>query len=152
VRIANRKQVMTNLTQIKKIGGIAAAVAVIGAAYGLHRWSVHNQNCLSYERQMQAQLSKMGDILTQAVGAMSEINANPFAAFGMLGMIGPMMQETYNVKTASNNTRYAYVKTCGESRWDAWRETPSARDKLEQIRIQQEELSNLKDKKPNFSF
>jgi len=140
------------LNRSQAIMAISAAVLFVGGGYGTYRWSVHNQICLSYERQMEEQLSKMGDIMTQMVGAMAQINENPFAALGLMGMVGPLMQETTSVKTSTNNTRYAYLKTCGEERKDKWAKKESVVKKREQIEIQSKELESLSQQQPDFSF
>ena len=91
-------------------------VAAIAGSVLVYRASVHEQNCLSYEKQMISAANKMVNAEDKALSMLKDIQQNPFMAFGYLPQLPQMMGEVREMNVASNNTLYAYVGTCGEQR------------------------------------
>ena len=91
-------------------------VAAIAGSVLVYRASVHEQNCLSYEKQTVLQANKMVNTEDKALSILKDIQQNPFIAFGYLPQLTQMMGEVTEMNVASNNTLYAYVGTCGEKR------------------------------------
>ena len=107
-----------------------AGSVVIFTGYAARTASIHHQNCLSYERQSTAigtaavtEGEKAGVILQQ-------VNANPFSGLVFIGELVAISQKVRNLKTQANNIRYAYVKSCTQSRADKFSETPENQELL----------------------
>ena len=121
----------TNLTRNQLIAlGTIGAVAVTGLSVTAYNASVHEQVCLSYERQYDAKLDKGISILQQANAGLSVIKSNPFAALGLLGQMSGLMSQAAQFKAETNNLTYAYVGTCGRDRFSRFIIAPSVVSKL----------------------
>ena len=121
-------------TSIKIAAGVTAAV--LGASIvgnGIYQASVHEQICRSYERQAISEANKAINFLDETINIIQTIKGSPLLAFGYLGQLGPMGQRSAEIKTARNNTLYAYDNTCGQNRrleWVARPEVKSVFDRL----------------------
>lgn len=132
------------LTRTQTIAAaVAGTIAVVGAGTAIHAASVHEQNCLSYERQLLATFNTQSDLLTEGIGIVYQINQNPFAAFGFIGRMGSFQAEVAQSIKKENDLVYAYAETCGGKRLVAWSETKPVADKLEQIKVQKQELNSF---------
>ena len=101
---------------IATVGFFGASITSTVAGVLIYRASVHEQNCLSYEKQMISAANKMVNAEDKALSMLKNIQQNPFVAFGYLPQLTQMMEGVTEMNVASNNTLYAYVGTCGEKR------------------------------------
>ena len=101
--------------QIYAIAALASLIAIGGGTLA-YRASVHEQICLSYERQLSAELDALSSIAEKASNMKKAVSANPFAAFAMLGELMPMVSQINDKKTEMNNTAYALKGSCGAER------------------------------------
>lgn len=123
-----------NLTRNQLIAlGAVGAVAVTGLGVAVHKASVHEQICLSYERQLSTAFDDGIDVLQQTSQAQKMVDANPFAALGLFGQMGELLGRATQFVTTINNTKYAYVGTCGQPRFDHFVSVPAVKSKLETI-------------------
>ena len=104
------------IAAIATVGFIGASITATVAGVLVYRASVHEQNCLSYEKQMISAANKMVNSEDKALSMLKNIKQNPFVAFGYLPQLTQMMEGVTEMNVASNNTLYAYVGTCGEKR------------------------------------
>jgi hypothetical protein len=129
---------------IKIVGTVAAAAGFVSLAGSIvYKASVHEQICRSYERQLVATGEKGANMLTEMIGMQTTIKENPFAVFGILGQLGPLMQGALEFKSQMNNTLYAYVGTCGELRRVQWVNQPEVKSLYERIQTQGAELQKV---------
>jgi hypothetical protein len=129
---------------IKIVGTVAAAVGFVSLAGSIvYKASVHEQICRSYERQLVATGEKGANMLTEMIGMQATIKENPFAVFGILGQLGPLMQGALEFKSQMNNTLYAYLGTCGEHRRSEWVNRPEVKSLFERIQTQGAELQKV---------
>lgn len=120
------------LTQTQTIAAaVAGTLAVVGLGAAVHSASVREQNCLSYERQSLAGLTKMNGLIAKADGMMEMVNENPFAAFGLIGELMPLKSDLEATQKSLNDTRYAYVKSCGEARFNKFVERPDVKAQVD---------------------
>jgi hypothetical protein len=121
-------------TSIKIVAGVTAAVLGAGIiGNGIYQASVHEQICRSYERQALSEATDAIVFLDKTINILTTIKESPLSALGYLGQLGPMNQESVEIKTARNNTLYAYDGTCGQNRrleWVARPEVKSVFDRL----------------------
>ena len=130
----NQTTMKTNLTRNQLIAlGTVGAVAVTGLSITAYNASVHEQVCLSYERQLNTEFDKGIAILQEVNGAVSMVSENPFAAFGLLGQMGELMGRANQFKATANNLKYAYVGTCGQDRFNHFVSTPNVKSKVDTI-------------------
>ena len=101
---------------IATVGFLGASITSTVAGVLIYRASVHEQNCLSYEKQIISAANKMVNAEDKALSMLKNIQQNPFVAFGYLPQLTQMMEGVTEMNVASNNTLYAYVGTCGEKR------------------------------------
>jgi hypothetical protein len=101
--------------QVYALSGLVI-LAIIGGGTLAYRASVHEQICLSYERQLSAQLDAMTAIAEKASDMKKAVSANPFAGLAILGEIMPLVNQINSKKAEMNNTAYALKGTCGEGR------------------------------------
>lgn len=107
---------------------IGIPVSVITAVgIGLYRASVHEQICLSYEGQTKSALTELMHTGEEADNVLAQVQANPFAALGFMNYSTQMMDKMNKIKTKLNDTKYAYVQTCGESRFDKFISKPDVK-------------------------
>lgn len=104
------------IAAIATVGFICASITAAVVGVLVYRSSVHEQNCLSYEKQMISAANKMVDSEDKSLSILKNIQQNPFIAFGYLPQLTQMMEEVTEMNVASNDTLYAYVGTCGEKR------------------------------------
>ena len=104
------------IAAVATLGFIGASITATVAGVLIYRASVHEQNCLSYEKQMISAANKMVNTEDKALSMLKNIQQNPFVAFGYLPQLTQMMEGVTEMNVASNNTLYAYVGTCGEKR------------------------------------
>ena len=104
------------IAAIATVGFIGASITATVVGVLVYRSSVHEQNCLSYEKQMISAANKMVDSEDKALSMLKNIQQNPFVALGYLPQLTQMMEGVTEMNVASNNTLYAYVGTCGEKR------------------------------------
>ena len=117
-----------------------AATAILGTVGAFaYKASVHNQNCLSYEGQMNNTINTTTKLVDELQGIIDEVNANPFAAFAYVGRVSSIQTEAVAMTAKMNNTVYAYRKTCGAERHAKWAET-----NLPQISLFQTKFAALK--------
>jgi len=128
---------------IKIVGTVAAVGFVSLAGSIIYKASVHEQICRSYERQLVTGGEKGANMLTEMIGMSATIKQNPFAVFGFLGQLGPLMQRAVDFKSQMNNTLYAYVGTCGELRRSEWVNRPEVKSLFERIQTQGAELQKV---------
>lgn len=121
-------------------GGATFLTLVTGI--GLHRASVHEQNCLSYENQAKATLNETLALSKEADGVLAQIQANPFAAFGFMAYPTQMMERTSKVKEKLNDTKYALVKTCGADRFNRFVSTPEVKLVVSQLEMYRDSIQN----------
>ena len=101
---------------IATVGFFGVSITSTVAGVLIYRASVHEQNCLSYEKQMISAANKMVNTEDKALSMLKNIQQNPFVALGYLPQLTQMMEGVTEMNVASNNTLYAYVGTCGEKR------------------------------------
>jgi hypothetical protein len=106
------------LTPVKIVAAsVAGTLALVGLGVSVHSASVHEQNCLSYERQMTADLSLLRASADQLMGIQNDIKINPFVAIAMFGTVMEIGKGVQQYKANLNNEKYAFVKTCGVDRF-----------------------------------
>lgn len=117
----------------KQLTALAVGVPVVlftGVGVAIHRASVHEQICRSYEKQQINLLDSGISILIDMDSAMQQIRLNPFAAFGYMPMISNWKTSQEEFTKKLNDTRYAYVQTCGEGRLNKFIETSEVKDRV----------------------
>jgi hypothetical protein len=103
----------------KAVAFFGFAVVLVSAGGTLaYQASVHEQNCLSYERQMSGGFDNLLSLANKSLGIMEMIKANPFSAFGLVGEITSIKPQVDAQGQKLNDLKYAYVKVCGQSRFD----------------------------------
>ena len=117
---------------MKKTYKIALAIGIpvtliTAVGIGLYRASVHEQICLSYEGQTKSALTELMNTGEEADSVLAQIQKNPFAALGFMNYPTQMMDKMNKIKTKLNDTKYAYVQTCGESRFDKFISKPDVK-------------------------
>ena len=131
------------LTRTQTIAAaVAGAVVVVAGGAAIHAASVREQNCLSYERQSLAGLTKMNGLMTKAEGMMAMVNENPFAAFGLIGELMPLKSDLEATQKSLNDTKYAYVKSCGEARFNKFVDSPAVKSQVDSASSRAANLSN----------
>ena len=130
----------------QNIAAIAAAttLVVVGGGAAAYQASVHEQNCLSYERQMSGGFDNLLSLANKSLGIMEMIKANPFSAFVLVGEITSIKPQIDAQKQKLNDLKYAYVKVCGQPRFDT-KVVPAMAPKLTQ-------LTSITDKIKSYSF
>ena len=129
---------------IKIVGTVAAAIGFVSLAGSIvYKASVHEQICRSYERQLVTTGEKGANMLSDMIGMQSTMKENPFAVFGILGQLGPLMQGALEFKSQMNNTLYAYLGTCGELRRTEWVNRPEVKSLFDRIQTQGAELQKV---------
>jgi len=122
------------LTQIQTAAAaVVGTLAVIGLGSAIRAASIHEQNCLSYERQSTEHVTTMLGLVEKSQSIMNVVNENPFAAFGLIGEMLPLQTEVENTSKAINDTKYAFVKTCGQPRFNQFVETPEFKTKVDAL-------------------
>ena len=104
------------IAAIATTGFIGASITATVVGVLVYRASVHEQNCLSYEKQMISAANKMVNAEDKALSMLKDIKQNPFVALGYLPELMQMKQQVTETNSASNDTLYAYVGTCSEKR------------------------------------
>ena len=104
------------IAAIATVGFIGASITSTVAGVLIYKASVHEQNCLSYEKQIISAANKMVNAEDKTLSMLKNIQQNPFVAFGYLPQLTQMMEGVTEMNVVSNNTLYAYVGTCGEKR------------------------------------
>ncbi len=124
----------TTLTRNQVIAlSAVSAVAVTGLGAAIHSASVKNQICLSYERQITEEFDKGVNLMQELKGYADMMKENPFSAFGIIGQVGPLMNRANEMKTRTNDLKYAYTKTCGQERFDKLVESDTFKTKKAEI-------------------
>lgn len=118
--------------QIAMAGGAAIVAAIVGGV-AIHRASVHNQNCLSYENQLSNRLDQGVSIINRLDSMMAQIRTNPFSAFILIGEVGKASTEADTYKHALNDLRYAYDNTCGVDRVNKFLDRKDVKDRVNYI-------------------
>ena len=121
-----------NRTQIIA-ASVAGAVVFVAGGAGIHAASVHEQGCLSYERQITSEMSTMQGTLSKATQMFEDVQQNPFSAFAYMGELVSLRDSALASQKALNDTKYAYVGTCGKDRFDRFVETPAVKGKVTAI-------------------
>ncbi len=125
----NKQQTMKTPALIALAAGIPLALTA-AVSVGLYRASVHEQICLSYERQGKAGMTELLNLAKEADGVLSQIQANPFSALGYMTYPAQMTEKLNEIKTKLNDTKYALVGTCGTQRFDNFIKRPDMRQIL----------------------
>jgi hypothetical protein len=103
---------------------VAGTFAVIGIGVSIHSASVHEQNCLSYERQLTTDAVSLKNDVTRMSGIYEAVQANPIVAFGEVGNVFALKNNIEQTLVQVNNKRYAYTETCGDDRYNRFRARP----------------------------
>ncbi len=122
---------------------VASTLLVVGVSSLAYSASVKEQNCRSYERQLNDLISKQSDSLAEMVGIMYDINTNPFSALVHVNRAAVIASGFSQLKDERNNTTYAFTKTCGAERYSNWRKNTATEKKLNLIDVQLNDLSKL---------
>ena len=122
----------------------AASVLVISGGTLAYQASVHEQNCLSYERQMNNSFDDLLALANKSLGIMEMIKENPFSAFGLIGEVATIKPQIDAQNKKLNDLKYAYVKVCSASRFDS-KVVPALAPKVTQ-------LDSIRTKIKSFSF
>ena len=93
-----------------------AGSVVIFTGYAARIASIHHQNCLSYERQLTTQVTATVTEGEKARVIVQQVNANPFSALIYMGELVDIAQRVHNSAAQVNNTGYAYVRSCSQTR------------------------------------
>lgn len=112
---------------------VAGTLAVVGLGSAVHSASVHEQNCLSYERQVRADFTTMGNLVTKGGSIIAMVDENPFAALAMVGEVTSLRVNVDATSQRLNDTRYAYVGTCGQDRFNRFIEQPEVKAQVESV-------------------
>ena len=128
---------------IATVGFLGASITSTVAGVLIYRASVHEQNCLSYEKQMISAANKMVNSEDKALSMLKDIKQNPFVAFGYLPELMQMKQQVTEMNVASNNTLYAYVGTCGEKRKSDFFDRPEVESVFNKIIDKAAEIKNF---------
>jgi hypothetical protein len=124
---------------LKIVAGVTAALVAVGTAGTLlYKASVQEQICLSYERQSTSQYNSLANKFEKAASISEQVRANPFAGFALLGDMFTIAQEVKTTTTQINNTKYAYVKSCTQARFDKFVQTVEIKEiakRVEAIKV-----------------
>ena len=131
------------IAAIATVGFLGASITSTVAGVLIYRASVHEQNCLSYEKQMISAANKMVNTEDKALSMLKNIQQNPFVAFGYLPQLTQMMEGVTEMNVASNNTLYAYVGTCGEKRKSDFFARPEVESVFNKIIDKAAEIKNF---------
>jgi hypothetical protein len=136
----------TALTRTQLIA-IGSAVVVVGVGVGVHAASVKNQNCLSYERQLESNLKVGNAGLAETVAQLKKQYKNNDAATDIETFNFTMQQDEKDARNYQqwNNVAYSYDRTCGTGRYKGWRASPVAKPLLDTDASLRAEIEKLKD-------
>jgi hypothetical protein len=112
---------------------VAGTLALTGLGAAAFSASVHEQNCLSYERQVQGDFETMENLVTKADGMIALIDENPFAALALIGEVTSLRTSVEATSQRLNDTRYAYTGTCGLDRYHSFIERPEVKAQVEAV-------------------
>jgi hypothetical protein len=112
---------------------LVATLGVIGVGTAVHSASVKNQICLSYERQMEAELDKGTKILNRFLTMQKAVDENPFAAFVLLGEINDLTSKSVSFQQDMNDLRYVYDGTCSVERVNKFKNSPEIEAKVDYL-------------------
>ena len=125
---------MKNSTAFGIASGVAVALAAVSiGGYAAYKSSVHEQNCLSYERQMDSHLNEGVSFINELATMKRNVDSNPFMAFAYLGSIGEVQTRAEAYRKKANDLGYAYRKTCGLDRGEKFIEKPENKARLDYI-------------------
>lgn len=96
----------------------AVSVLAVSGSIVAYQASVHEQNCLSYERQMNSNFDGLLALANKSLGIVEMVKENPFSAFGLIGEVATIKPQIDAQKQKLNDLKYAYVKVCGAGRFD----------------------------------
>ena len=135
-----------NININTKVVALSVSAVVLVSAGGTlaYQASVHEQNCLSYERQMNGGFDNLIALSNKTLGIVEMVKANPFSAFGLIGEITSIKPQVDAQGQKLNDIKYAYVKVCGARRFND-KVIPAMAPKMTQ-------LTNLTDKIKSYSF
>jgi hypothetical protein len=97
---------------------VAGTLAVVGLGVSIHSASVHEQNCLSYERQLASSLDALQNQANKAKSMLEIVQEQPLLGFGLIAQLPDLETQTQRFGQNLNNAKYAYVKVCGQNRFD----------------------------------
>jgi hypothetical protein len=127
-------QTMKNSTAFGIAGGIAVALSAMSiGGYAVYKASVHEQNCLSYERQIDSKLDEGVSFIDELATMKRDVDSNPFMAFAYLGKIGEVQMRGEAYRKAANDLGYAYRGTCGADRAGEFIDRPENKGRLGHI-------------------
>jgi len=125
---------MKNSTAFGIAGGVAVALATVSiGGYAVYKSSVHEQNCLSYERQMDSHLNEGVSFINELATMKRNVDSNPFMAFAYLDKIGEVQMRADGFRRKMNDTGYAYRGTCGLDRGKKFIDKPENQTRLDHI-------------------
>ena len=122
----------------------AASVLAVSGSIVAYQASVHEQNCLSYERQMNSNFDGLLALANKSLGIVEMVKENPFSAFGLIGEVATVKPQIDAEHKKLNDLKYAYVKVCGQPRFDSTM-VPAMAPKLTQF-------NSIVDKIKSYSF
>jgi hypothetical protein len=137
--------VKTTLTRNQLIA-IGSAVVVVGGGIAGYAASVKNQNCLSYERQLESNLKVGNTLLAETVAQIKKQYKNNDMATDLETMNFTIQQDQKDASNYQqwNNVAYSYDRTCGTGRYDAWRASPAVKPLLDTDNSLRAEIDKLK--------
>jgi len=125
---------MKNSTAFGIAGGVAVALAAVSiGGYAMYKSSVNEQNCLSYERQMDSHLNEGVSFIDELATMKRNVDSNPFMAFAYLGKIGDVQMRADAFRRKMNDTSYAYRETCGLDRGRKFIDAPENKARMDHI-------------------
>ena len=125
---------MKNSTAFGIAGGVAVALAAVSiGGYAAYKASVHEQNCLSYERQMDSHLDEGVSLINELSTMKRNVDSNPFMAFAYIGQIGEIQMKAEGWHKKMNDTGYAYRETCSLDRAQKFIDEPENKARLDHI-------------------
>jgi hypothetical protein len=125
---------MKNSTAFGIAGGVAVALAAVSiGGHAVYKSSVHEQNCLSYEKQMDSHLNEGVSFIDELATMKRNVDSNPFMAFAYLGKIGDVQMRADAFRRKMNDTSYAYRETCGLDRGRKFIDAPENKARMDHI-------------------
>lgn len=125
---------MKNSTAFGIAGGVAVALAAVSiGGYAVYKSSVHEQNCLAYEKQMDSHLNEGVSFIDELATMKRNVDSNPFMAFAYLGKIGDVQMRADAFRKKMNDTSYAYRGTCGLDRGRKFIDAPENKARMDHI-------------------
>ena len=130
----NKTMILKNLPRTQLIAATAVVLsALTGLVCAAYKASVHEQTCLSYERQINKDFDKTIAIMNKLKGMQDMVQQNPFAGLMIMGEVGSLLSQLNDIKINLNNLRYGYVGTCGRPRFENYIKTAALKEKLDML-------------------